>query len=72
LPSAQADNTARSCSSPPAFVCLHGSRPQAAAGRTSIINSADQIERGFECIEERLNVLGAKITRMRRSQGGYA
>ena len=31
---------------------------------TSTINNADQIERGYERIEERLNGLGAKITRV--------
>ena len=31
---------------------------------TSTINNADQIERGYERIEERLNALGAKITRV--------
>ena len=30
---------------------------------TSIINNAQQIERGYERIDERLNALGAKITR---------
>ena len=30
----------------------------------STINNADQIERGYERIEERLNALGAKITRL--------
>jgi UDP-N-acetylglucosamine 1-carboxyvinyltransferase len=30
----------------------------------STINNADQIERGYERIEERLNALGAKITRV--------
>ncbi len=34
-----------------------------AEGR-STINNADQIERGYERIEERLNALGAKITRV--------
>jgi UDP-N-acetylglucosamine 1-carboxyvinyltransferase len=38
-----------------AAVCAEG---------TSTINNADQIERGYERIEERLNALGAKITRM--------
>jgi UDP-N-acetylglucosamine 1-carboxyvinyltransferase len=37
-----------------AAVCAEG---------TSTINNADQIERGYERIEERLNALGAKITR---------
>ena len=37
-----------------AAVCAEG---------TSTINNADQIERGDERIEERLNALGAKITR---------
>src|SRR6201997_5443760 len=36
-----------------AAVCAEG---------TSTINNADQIERGYERIEERLNALGAKIT----------
>jgi UDP-N-acetylglucosamine 1-carboxyvinyltransferase len=31
---------------------------------TSTINNADQIERGYERIDERLNALGAKITRV--------
>ena len=31
---------------------------------TSIINNAQQIERGYEMIEERLNALGARITRV--------
>ena len=30
---------------------------------TSIINNAQQIERGYERIDERLNALGAKIVR---------
>jgi UDP-N-acetylglucosamine 1-carboxyvinyltransferase len=30
---------------------------------TSIINNAQQIERGYERIDERLNALGAQITR---------
>ncbi len=38
-----------------AAVCAEG---------TSTINNADQIERGYERIEERLNALGAKITRV--------
>jgi UDP-N-acetylglucosamine 1-carboxyvinyltransferase len=38
-----------------AAVCAEG---------TSTINNADQIERGYERIDERLNVLGAKITRV--------
>ena len=38
----------------------------------STINNADQIERGYERIDERLNALGAKITRVpaRPSDGG--
>jgi UDP-N-acetylglucosamine 1-carboxyvinyltransferase len=36
----------------------------ACAEGTSTINNADQIERGYERIEERLNGLGAKITRV--------
>ncbi|MFN5457489.1 MAG: UDP-N-acetylglucosamine 1-carboxyvinyltransferase, partial [Bradyrhizobium sp.] len=31
---------------------------------TSKIDNADQIERGYERIDERLNALGAKITRV--------
>ena len=31
---------------------------------TSTINNAEQIERGYERIDERLNALGAKITRV--------
>ena len=38
-----------------AAVCAEG---------TSTINNADQIERGYERLEERLNGLGAKITRV--------
>jgi UDP-N-acetylglucosamine 1-carboxyvinyltransferase len=38
-----------------AAVCAEG---------TSTINNADQIERGYERIEERLTALGAKITRV--------
>jgi UDP-N-acetylglucosamine 1-carboxyvinyltransferase len=38
-----------------AAVCAEG---------TSTINNADQIERGYERIEERLSALGAKITRV--------
>lgn len=38
-----------------AAVCANG---------TSTINNADQIERGYERIEERLNALGARITRV--------
>ena len=34
------------------------------ADGTSTINNADQIERGYERIDERLNALGAKITRV--------
>jgi UDP-N-acetylglucosamine 1-carboxyvinyltransferase len=34
-----------------------------AEGR-STINNADQIERGYERIDERLNALGARITRV--------
>src|SRR5262249_14023406 len=36
----------------------------ACAEGTSTINNADQIERGYERIDERLNALGAKITRV--------
>ena len=38
-----------------AAVCAEG---------VSTINNADQIERGYERIDERLNTLGAKITRV--------
>jgi UDP-N-acetylglucosamine 1-carboxyvinyltransferase len=31
---------------------------------TSVINNAQQIERGYERIEERLNAMGARITRI--------
>jgi UDP-N-acetylglucosamine 1-carboxyvinyltransferase len=31
---------------------------------TSTIDNADQIERGYERIDERLNALGARITRV--------
>ncbi|HHX89239.1 MAG TPA: UDP-N-acetylglucosamine 1-carboxyvinyltransferase, partial [Paracoccus sp.] len=31
---------------------------------TSTINNAQQIERGYERIDERLNALGARITRV--------
>jgi UDP-N-acetylglucosamine 1-carboxyvinyltransferase len=41
-----------------------------AAEGTSTINNADQIERGYERIEERLNALGAKITRVPARKGG--
>jgi UDP-N-acetylglucosamine 1-carboxyvinyltransferase len=41
-----------------------------AAEGTSTINNADQIERGYERIEERLNALGAKITRVPARTGG--
>jgi UDP-N-acetylglucosamine 1-carboxyvinyltransferase len=34
------------------------------ADGTSTINNAQQIERGYERIDERLNALGAKITRV--------
>ena len=36
----------------------------ACADGVSTINNADQIERGYERIDERLNALGAKITRV--------
>ena len=36
----------------------------ACAEGTSTINNADQIERGYERIDQRLNALGAKITRV--------
>ena len=38
-----------------AAVCANGTRT---------INNADQIERGYERIDERLNGLGARITRV--------
>ena len=41
-----------------------------AAEGTSTINNADQIERGYERIDERLNALGAKITRVPARGGG--
>jgi UDP-N-acetylglucosamine 1-carboxyvinyltransferase len=41
-----------------------------AAEGTSTINNADQIERGYERIEERLNALGAQITRVPARTGG--
>ena len=34
------------------------------ADGSSIINNAQQIERGYERIDERLNALGARITRI--------
>jgi UDP-N-acetylglucosamine 1-carboxyvinyltransferase len=37
---------------------------------TSTINNADQIERGYERIDERLNALGAKITRVPERTAG--
>ena len=40
-----------------------------AAEGTSTINNADQIERGYERIDERLNALGAKITRVPARDG---
>ena len=40
-----------------------------AAEGTTTINNADQIERGYERIEERLNALGAKITRVPARDG---
>jgi UDP-N-acetylglucosamine 1-carboxyvinyltransferase len=36
----------------------------ACAEGISTINNADQIERGYERIDERLNALGAKIRRI--------
>ncbi len=36
---------------------------------TNTINNADQIERGYERIDERLNALGARITRVRARAG---
>ena len=36
---------------------------------TSTINNADQIERGYERIDERLNALGARITRVPARSG---
>ena len=44
-----------------AAVCAEG---------TSTINNADQIERGYERIDERLNALGAKITRVPERTAG--
>ena len=44
-----------------AAVCAEG---------VSTINNADQIERGYERIDERLNALGARITRMPERAGG--
>jgi UDP-N-acetylglucosamine 1-carboxyvinyltransferase len=41
-----------------------------AAEGTSTINNADQIERGYERIEERLNALGARITRVPERPAG--
>ena len=41
-----------------------------AAEGTSTINNADQIERGYERIEERLNALGARITRVPARDNG--
>ena len=46
-----------------AAVCAEG---------TSTINNADQIERGYERIDERLNALGAKITPRAGAGGGIA
>jgi hypothetical protein len=43
-----------------------------AAEGTSTINNADQIERGYERIEERLNALGARITRVPARDGRWA
>ncbi|MGY4449315.1 UDP-N-acetylglucosamine enolpyruvyl transferase [Bradyrhizobium sp. i1.3.1] len=43
-----------------AAVCAEG---------TSTINNADQIERGYERIDERLNALGAKIRRVLERKG---
>ena len=31
---------------------------------TSTIHNIEQIDRGYECIEERLQAIGAKITRV--------
>jgi UDP-N-acetylglucosamine 1-carboxyvinyltransferase len=42
----------------------------ACAEGVSTINNADQIERGYERIDERLNALGAKITRVPARAGG--
>jgi UDP-N-acetylglucosamine 1-carboxyvinyltransferase len=33
------------------------------ASGTSVIHNIEQIDRGYEAIDERLNALGAKITR---------
>ena len=52
--------------SAPAWPCCW--RPSCAEG-TSTINNADQIERGYERIDERLNALGAKITRVPARDG---
>ena len=42
----------------------------ACAEGVSTINNADQIERGYERIDERLNALGARITRVPARAGG--
>jgi UDP-N-acetylglucosamine 1-carboxyvinyltransferase len=42
----------------------------ACADGVSTINNADQIERGYERIDERLNALGARITRVPARAGG--
>jgi UDP-N-acetylglucosamine 1-carboxyvinyltransferase len=34
------------------------------ANGTSVIDNIEQIDRGYQNIDERLNALGAKITRM--------
>jgi len=43
--------------------------PRACAKGVSTINNADQIERGYERIDERLNALGARITRVPERAG---
>ena len=39
------------------------------ANGTSTIDNAQQIERGYERIDERLNALGARITRIPAREG---
>jgi UDP-N-acetylglucosamine 1-carboxyvinyltransferase len=41
----------------------------ACANGVSTINNADQIERGYERIDQRLNALGARITRVPARSG---
>ncbi len=38
----------------------------------STINNIDQIDRGYERIDERLNALGARISRCRNKRPGFA